>query len=297
MAKFADVNQICGGFTWAYRLKEVLKLAGWIVKSSSTGLAYSSTADIITTSAAGAGGMSNNAAWYRITDPAQLREIVLQASGASGGSLRMLYSKSAKFTGGTPGTTRVPTATDEQLLHGGGTDAAPTYNFLPNHLGDLYRAHIVAQSTPVGGVYGFWCSFSLTPSGAIGSGFFGCEPLAPGSYDAADTDPCVWFATMTALSTNPAPLFWATSTWTTGATDAIISPGTMLADVHSGKDVNVRPMFTYTAATRIKGWGAFMATRGAGRAYPATTNTTTDAYVYNGNFALPYPDNTAPNGA
>ena len=39
---------------------------------------------------------------------------------------RVKFSYSAGFTGGTPGATRVPSATDEGLYLGSGTDAAPT---------------------------------------------------------------------------------------------------------------------------------------------------------------------------
>jgi hypothetical protein len=300
MAKFDDVNDICANADPWYLLKEVLKLAAWTVVGSGTGTGgavYSAVADIITHGGTGAGGMANVGAWWRARDPAGLREIVVQCGTTNSNQCRILYSKSARFTGGSPSASRVPTATDQQTVYGGGTDASPTYAFLPNHTSSQYRIHIVAQSIPVGGVYGFWMNCSTTPGGAAGAGYFACEPMAPGSYKVADTDPCVFFAASTALTATPTPMFWSGAAWVTGALDTIIAPGTMLADVNDGDDVNVRPMYTSNSSTRIKGWGSYMATKGAGRNYPATTNTATDAFAYFGNFACPYPNNTAPNGA
>jgi hypothetical protein len=115
-----------------YDLKTQLKLAGWVVKSSGDGLAlYSATTDIITVRGTGAGGMNANA-WYRIQAPDGGIEIVMQfiAGSASGSGTaatqRGKYSAAAKFTGGSPSSTQVPSATDEGVFSGGGTDAVPT---------------------------------------------------------------------------------------------------------------------------------------------------------------------------
>lgn len=54
---------------------------------------------------------------------------------------RIKYSARAGFTLGTPGPSQTPSATDEQIILGGGTDAAPTYGtFLPSD--GSYRAQL-----------------------------------------------------------------------------------------------------------------------------------------------------------
>jgi hypothetical protein len=51
--------------------------------------------------------------------------------GSSNQAWRIKVSRAAGFTGGSPSATQVPTATDEQVFMGSGTDASPTgYTFL-----------------------------------------------------------------------------------------------------------------------------------------------------------------------
>ena len=116
------------GADTAFQLKTRLKLGGWTVMSSSDGTTYNSSGDQITTNTTGAGGMNNTNAWFRIRCPAIsgiTRELVFQRIGAAT-SFRIKYSYSAGFTGGTPGATRVPSAIDEGVFLGSGTDASPT---------------------------------------------------------------------------------------------------------------------------------------------------------------------------
>ena len=110
-----------------FDLKTALKLKQWSVLSSSDGTTYNSTGDQITTATTGAGGMNNTNAWFRIQAPpigGVTRELCIQRTTVN--NYRLKYSYSAGFTGGTPGATRVPSATDEGVFFGSGTDAAPT---------------------------------------------------------------------------------------------------------------------------------------------------------------------------
>lgn len=128
---FADKKPATGAEAM-YNLKELLKSAGWSVKSSSDGTTYNSTGDQITSGSTGANGMANNSAWFRIQCPTMggvTRELCFQR-GTTNLLWKAKYSYSAGFTGGSPGATRVPSATDEKTYLGGGTDAAPTFNTL-----------------------------------------------------------------------------------------------------------------------------------------------------------------------
>lgn len=108
-----------------YRLKAALIARGWTVPSSSDGTTYNSSGDQISSGAAGANGLGNANAWFRIRMPGAgvTREFVFQRVSAA--AWRIKYSV-AGFTAGSPSATRVPSATDEQVIIGGGTDAAPT---------------------------------------------------------------------------------------------------------------------------------------------------------------------------
>lgn len=182
------VNQTpTNGAEAMFIFKTRAKLAGFTVPASSDGLTYNSSGDQITGFGTGAGGMANNSAWFILQAPDGIRQWVFQR-GNTNPAWRIKYSASAKFTGGTPSATRVPSATDEgTALHGSGTDASPTYANLFNTDGS-YRFHMMfdnaapygwyAVAYPVGG-------FSGT-SGLVVMLF---DPLT--NTDALDVDPCI----------------------------------------------------------------------------------------------------------
>jgi hypothetical protein len=110
-----------------YTLLACLMQAGWTKVADSDGTTYSSGGTQVTSGASGAGGLGNNSAWVRMRDPAGVREFILQR-GTTNLLWRFLWSHSAKFTGGSPGATQTPSATDEQTVNmGGGTHASPTF--------------------------------------------------------------------------------------------------------------------------------------------------------------------------
>ncbi len=119
-----------------HSLKTLLVLVGWTVEASSTGstgTGYNATGDNLI-----AATDWNTNAWVRLQDPAGITEIVIQR-GAGNQSWRILRSHLAKFSGGSPGATQTPAATDEDLLWGGGTHAAPTFGSLLNADGGTWR--------------------------------------------------------------------------------------------------------------------------------------------------------------
>lgn len=302
MAKFSDVNTIGTGAAAIFKLKAVLKAAGWTVPSSSDGTTYNSSGDQITVATSGAGGMANNNAWFVIREPGGRREWCWQR-GTNNQNWRVKYSASARFTGGSPSATRVPSATDSpdaNALGGGGTDASPSFASL-FATDSSYRVHITANSTPISGAYPFNIITTTTP-GSTASNFSAFqEPLATGSYSSADTDPAVVSVNgsqggfMATLVQGWLAYGLAGQVWVTFTVNTVITAASLAADLASGADVNVRPYFTASSGgTRVKGWGSTIGTKGLSRTYPATANTATDAYVYLGNFAIPYPENTVP---
>ncbi len=113
-----------------YDIKTELVASGWTVEASGDGLAlYGASSDVITVRGDGAGGV-NTLAWVRLSNP-DGREICGQAIDGFTAAfdtavrIRWKYSFAGGFTGGTPSATQVPSATDEGVFAGSGTDAAP----------------------------------------------------------------------------------------------------------------------------------------------------------------------------
>jgi hypothetical protein len=140
----ADTNNTpANGAEAIYLLKELLKTAGWTVPRSSDGTTYNAAADEI----ASAVEMATANAWFVVRCPtwgSRTIEWCFQR-GASNTVWRVKVSDSAGFSGGTPGVTRVPSATDEVVLLGSGTDAAPNFSALFGTDG-TYRWSILANN-------------------------------------------------------------------------------------------------------------------------------------------------------
>jgi len=167
---------------------EMLVSAGWTYKASGDGLSgYNATGKVFVGVGSGANGWGNNKAWARLADPAGVREIVIQHDNNAG--TRIKYSRLAKFTGGTPSSNTVPSATDEKLLYGSGTDAAPTFggNFWNTGLPTgVFRFQGAALATAP---YGFWlASVNTTNTAIMGTGFM----MDPVTSAPEDPDPVVW---------------------------------------------------------------------------------------------------------
>lgn len=296
MARFADVNSVVAAGAAMFNLKTVLKLAGWTTTKSSDGTTYDATGDQITTGTSGAGGMLNNHAWYVVRDPGSRRQVCVQNN--TSGSVRVKMSELAGFVGGSPSATRVPSATDEQVLYGAGTDASPTYTLL---FGGSARLHCWAESNPIGNVYGFGLFETTVAAATQASGQFFCEAMAPGSYRPADASPCVWYINSTAFAGTGLQGYFAFGlggqAWSTAiSTNAGPYGGALGVNLVDSADDNGYPTYvaTITGSVRIKGVGSAIAAKGPARTYPATANTATDAKVYLGSWCYPYPNNTVP---
>jgi len=177
-----------------FRLKLKLKVAGWTVTRSSDGTTYNSSGDQITIPGSGTGGMANNYAWFVIQQPAGsippfsgTRQLCMQRQASNNTGWRVKYSFSAGFTGGSPSSTQTPSASDEQIIWGGGTDASPSFAVLFGTDG-TYNLH-----TAVGNIdpFGFW-SVAYPVGGGNPNYVFMMDPMQAG-FPSQDTDPYVLF--------------------------------------------------------------------------------------------------------
>lgn len=193
MAFFYNVNQYPGtGAIALYAFKEQLKTVGWVVKSSSDGTTYNSTGDQISSGGAVANGLGNSSAWFRIQCPSMggvTRELCFQRGG-NNSVWKIKYSYSAGFTGGSPGATRVPSATDETFIMGNGTDAAPTFGTLFGSDG-AYKYHCAAADGNDG--YMFYSVGYTSNAGAL-SHILYMDQIQADSISSLDIDGYVFFA-------------------------------------------------------------------------------------------------------
>jgi hypothetical protein len=200
------VNQVpATGSSAVFLLKEHLKSVGWTVPRSSDGTTYNSSGDQITQAGAGANGMANIRAWFVIKQPViavtvqgepGARELCFQRSATAGATgdddWRFKYARSTTFTLGAPAATVTPSASDEVVLLGAGTDAAPTFTTVFEANG-TYRMHGFAHNTAP---YAF-AFFAPKASGATGNPTaIMMDVMVEGSYPGlpgGDADPYIFY--------------------------------------------------------------------------------------------------------
>ena len=186
MAKSWDKNTVYATTAAAfYAFKALAKAQGFTVPSSSDGTTYNAAGDQITHGGAGAGGMANSLAWFRLRDPAGVREWLFQRGSTSNHHWWIRYSALARFVGGAPSATVGPTATDSQ--NHVGTATAGTDCFLGGGGEGTLRFQMMVDSTAP---Y-TWYMYAYSTGGSGTRGWIFCDALQAGSYDAADTDPVV----------------------------------------------------------------------------------------------------------
>jgi len=205
-----------------FSLLTLLESAGWTRIGDSDGSTYRSTAPWqLTTGASGAGGLDNAYAWFVVKMPGCNRSWCFQRNSATGASTsrywRVKYSKGAGFVGGSPSATRVPSATDEVVLLGAGTDASPTMPTLLFVTGDgTFRFNCCADSAAPHGFLAWTWTTTIGLSGLM----LGLDPQI--GCPAEDTDPYVVYChgvadsawTKQALQFLGASVaFWLGTTW------------------------------------------------------------------------------------
>lgn len=166
--------------------------ANWTVISSSTGNGgvYAQSGDVIT-SVSSLGNLS----WFVLRGHAFIdsgvtcyRYLCFQFNAA--GDVRITYSPRLGFVAGSPSTTQVPSATDGQLVYGGGTDASPTFAaLLPT--GGTWMQALISE------VDDFFEVFTYNVGGSALTSLFYLEPIPPVytiSGNLIDGDPVVIYA-------------------------------------------------------------------------------------------------------
>ena len=314
MAKRASVNNFGTSYNHSegmYQLKEFLKTWGWTVQGSGDGGANWSNAgvDWVTSGTV----MNTLRAWYRIRDPGNLREFTVQR-GSTSGAYRVKYSAVDRFTGGAPSATQTPSATDEKVLLGGGTDAVPTYAQLwDSTLGqtNCFYHHMVCYDDAMNGVYGFY-SFAVATYNATLVSTFICDPIATGSSPAGDTDPCLLIcASGNQLSLPMTAYAWhrmnmagerfipyTSCAYYRGS--YLFYPGLAGLNPYDGDDNGVPILFgrTYYVESGVnidqKGFAGRIRWKGSVRLYPDVVDPTGDAKVIVQSCLLPWPNSTKP---
>jgi len=126
----------------------------WSVKSCGDGLSYiNSVSDGLTTSSSGAQGFGNSRAWLVLSNATGSGGSLCFQRGSSDNQFRVKYSPSVGFTsGGSSDTT--PSASDEKVLLGSGTDASPTFASLFRTSGSQLKCHFLCDP-----IAGSWVMF------------------------------------------------------------------------------------------------------------------------------------------
>lgn len=259
MAKNYKVNfQPATGAEAMFELKNVLTGSGWTVVSSSNGVTLSSGDAMTSTSLAA----SN--AWFLVQEPSGIggRQWCFQRTTANT-TWRVKISPGAQFSGGSPSATRVPSATDEGVINGSGTDASPTgAQLFPTD--NSYKFHIISDDTAIGPagnqVYGFWAFTNIV--GGIADvdmeTIIFQEPLAVGTY------PALVGTRASTTSGDADPVLYACS-WESGGLKFALQGGNTaayLAGVTTETNNTVRYFYDYQSLS-----GSFTAGDEAGGFY------------------------------
>ncbi len=202
MAHSFNVNSVpATGALAIYSLLTTLVAATWTKPKDSDGTTYSSSGAQVTGGATGANGLANTSAWFVVRDPNSARSFSFQR-GTTNVLWRVKYSRAAGFSGGSPAAAQTPSATDEVILLGGGTDASPTYATLLNTDGS-YRFNVCACDTTLGYSF-YWHTFPAGDATGVQRGMF-LDVMTTGSFPAGDIDPAVVF--VAASGVNSTTLF------------------------------------------------------------------------------------------
>jgi hypothetical protein len=153
MAYVFNVNNApaTGGLA-IYILIATLEAAGWVQMAAGDGTSLFRFAPFITSGATGANGIGNNSAWTRIQSPDGVREYTIQR-GTVGTAWRIKYSFAGKFTDGAMSATVTPSAADQVIMMGAGSDASPTYATAYMLTDNTYRYEVCADDASP---YTFW---------------------------------------------------------------------------------------------------------------------------------------------
>jgi hypothetical protein len=276
-----------------YELLTNLVAAGWQIVSSGDGLsAYSSSGNVFSNGfASGANGLGNTRAWFRAQAPlfsGVHRELVVQM-GATGNLVRVKYSPAAGFVGGAPSANTVPSATDEGVITGGGTDASPTFTSYISGPNGAMRAQYAMGDASIG--YSFCMIAYEVGTGPIGNiSVFWMDVLSVAH--AADLDPCVLSVGFS--STNPKGFMGALTAANFGAL-SIVADGCNIVPTNTfdNTDDFYSLVYVHSGATLagVKGYSSIFYANGVSRGGVAVENVdgVADRLLFGNNQAMPWP--------
>lgn len=288
MALFSS-NNITTGTTTAqceivYNLAVAALLAGWTVQSYGTGTSgvYSATGAGFSMSSLTSNSTRN---WVRLRAPTGTQELVFQIFDQTGRFYTRFKTSLLGFTGGSPNANTVPSATDEMVIYGAGTDASPTGGSWSVSYPSVHKTHAIADSTPISGIYPLACYAYVTGTSTWSSWFLQ-DPLLPGSFDPADTAPVVWTA---GVGLTAVHRWWhAYGTGSVAAksmnmpTAQLVWDGTRAVDPVSGADSAGRLLYYPASPDKEKGYSSWLLLKGQSRAFPNNINKAATAYTYMG---------------
>jgi len=211
---------------------------GWVKLADSDGTTFSISGSQVTGGGSGTNGLGNQYAYVRLRGPDGNRELIIQRTFTTNVYWRIKYSYLAGFTTipGTPETV-TPSATDEYLLFGSGSDASPgNVILLPSD--GTYTQYIVVDT--VTGAFAALCLGSGT--GDVIS-WFVTDVLAPSTYPNTDVDPVVFVINAYSGGTN-----WATGTYINNES---AGPFTVLKRGLTGEGIARTPALLYSLPTGI----------------------------------------------
>lgn len=176
-------------------LTEMLAGAGWLYMESGDGLSSFGAGKVFTNfTASAANSWNNSKAWVRMQDPGGTKEFVFQTGPGTGGAIdrtvRFKYSPGAKFVSGSPSATVAPSATDEKMVLGSGTDAS--FTSLLWHNTSVPSGTVIYQGAAMAAApYGFWFSAQVQGVSLLNHQKSATLMWDPVAAVAADTDPYV----------------------------------------------------------------------------------------------------------
>lgn len=168
-----------------------LSATNWVVTKSATGGIYAQSGDVITSESS----LLSARAWWVMRGKGIIdggtsyyQQICWQTNGSGG--VRVKISPRAGFVGGSPSSTRVPSATDERVLIGAGTDADPEFTSLFPSSGSWLQARFSESDDSI------WV-LTYPVAGGVASGLFCvfCTPLVRDSVGVLiDSAPHAYYA-------------------------------------------------------------------------------------------------------
>lgn len=316
MAYQFTVNQApADGALGMWSFISLLISSGWTKTQDSDGTTYSNTGTQVTGGNSGANGLNNLRAWVVLQSPAgaSSRQICIQSTFNNGLYWRIKYSRQAGFTGGSPDAQTVPSATDEAVVYGSGSDASPGTTQYFGQNTTYYMQLLADNASP----YSFALITYSKVTGIVQT-VFALDGLTTGTYPNGDNDPVVIYcnfsdqgldmlSTLYFSSEASGPASWLkyglagagfvkTPALYLANTSTPVVPGGLGQNAITGEDNDVPVMYArrgaLSAPVGYKGMSSLFTWKGSNRGIGVTFNNKAKAIF--GDVAVPWDGTTIP---